>query len=121
MIRFNRKFIAVLLAIWLPLFGGNALAVSITMQSTSGDCHETHAGVMDAHAGHMMPHDQQHDQQQSSHKGCGVCHVACCTYMATAEVAVAKTALSPKFYDASSTQFQSVPPALLDPPPLALA
>ncbi len=39
MLLFIRKYAAVSIAIWLPLFSGNALAASVMMQMENGDCH----------------------------------------------------------------------------------
>lgn len=135
MIRLPRKFVAVLLAIWLPLFSGNALAASVAMQSMGGDCHvvaQTNAAHHDAsmhqhmhHADHLaqqvQQHDHQSDQQQTSHKDCGVCQLACCGYMAAVTVDVAEIQPSAQPFMPAATQFQSFTSAPLDPPPLALA
>jgi hypothetical protein len=134
MLYFNRKLAAVFLAIWLPLFSGNALAVSIAMQSTSGDCHPAqlsryHTQHADTtmhqhmqHAGHhlqqSLQHDQQNVQQSPSHNDCGVCQLACCGYMATVAIDVAEIKPPAQQFALSSTQFQSFNSAPLVPPPL---
>jgi hypothetical protein len=133
MLHLPRKFVAVLLAIWLPLFSGNALAASILMQSNNADCH-TAQPVSDCsqsashqHMHHMQlaAHQEQqnspHDQQDSAHKNCGVCHLACCGYLAAVAIEVAEAQPSAQLFTPSSTQFQSFTPAPLDPPPLARA
>ncbi|MFZ5524273.1 MAG: hypothetical protein ACOY9D_09375 [Pseudomonadota bacterium] len=139
MFRPIRKFVAALLAIWLPLFSGSALAASVQMQMTSSDCHPA-AAQPNQHAlhhdaplyHHASPHDDrvasnqshaagQQDQQNSSCKDCGVCHFACSGYLATAAIKATETRLSTRIYATSSTQFQSFSSAPLDPPPLALA
>ena len=126
------KFIAVILAIWLPLFSGNALAVSIAMQAMGGDHHSVVAqqGEPDAHCASIMQQHAQHaqfaaDQEQAaSHQNpagedCGTCHLACCGYMAAASIEVVETQPSAKPFALLSTQFQSITSTPLDPPPLA--
>ena len=132
-----RQLVAVLLAIWLPLFSGNALAVSISMQTKSGDCHvavvqtnehhSRHASTPDQHAQHFhlaAIRDRSagaHDQKDSSHKDCSDCQLACCGYMATDAFEVAEIQPSSQLFILSSTQFQSFTTTPLDPPPLARA
>ena len=132
-----RKFVAVLLAVWLPLFSGNALAVSMVMQTKGGDCDVMQQvsppsqHVPDLHMHMHMNHVQpvadephsagQHDSQGSSCNNCGVCHIACSGYLAAVTVEVAGIQLTTQAYTPSSIQFQSHTSAPLDPPPLALA
>jgi hypothetical protein len=140
MIRLSRKFVAVLLAIWLPLFSGNALAALIAMQLKGGDCHAAqpvvaqpgahnlhHDSTMHQHmqlaadksAAHQEQQGHQNDQQQSSHQDCGVCQLACCGYLAAVIIEVAEIQLSAQSFLPVSTQFQSITSAPLVPPPLA--
>lgn len=143
MLHFSRKFVAVLLAVWLPLFSGNALAVSIAMQSMGGDSlvadiqihlHQSHqVATTRQHVQHTQ-HVQNvelaaiqdhsvvaHGQHDSSHKKCGVCHLACCGFMATVAIEVAEIKPDAQLFVSSSTQFQSFYSAPLVPPPLARA
>lgn len=141
MSRLFRQIVAVLLTIWLPLSGGNALAVSIVMQSNGNGCH---AGVVqsdekmphhtsaqqrhmqhsqlavnqDQAAGHFDQENGQHDHQSSSCKNCGVCHLACCGYLAAVAIEVAEIQPLALSFAASSARFQSVISIPLDPPPL---
>ncbi|MEO8332535.1 MAG: DUF2946 domain-containing protein [Gallionella sp.] len=137
MLRPIRKFVAVLLAIWLPLFSGSALAASVAMQTTSGDCHPVAAQAIQHHAHHVSTshhhdqiyhdqmaasHDQspgQQDQQNPSCKDCGVCHFACSGYLATVAIDVTEALVLAQTYISSTTQFQSFTSAPLDPPPLS--
>jgi hypothetical protein len=127
----NKKFVAMLLAIWLPLFSGNALAASVAMQAMGDDCPvaaqaNEHPSSHPSTASH---HDQlaagqdlaagQHDQQDSSCKDCGVCHFACSGYLATVSIGVTVTRLLARTYATSSTQFKSYTSAPLDPPPFS--
>jgi hypothetical protein len=132
----NKKFVAVFLAIWLPLFSGSALAASVAMQMTSGDCHPVAVQLNQHHTPHVSTthqHDSlrndllaasqhhasaQHDQQNSSCKDCGVCHFTCSGYLATVSIKVTETRLLTQTYTTSSTQFHSFTSAPLDPPPL---
>lgn len=132
MFHLNKKFVAVLLAIWLPLFSGNALAASVALQMTSGDCHPAVAQPNEHPSSHLSTvshHDQfaagqdqpagQHDQQDSFCKDCGVCHFACSGYLATVDIKVTEVQLLARAYATSSTQFQSYTSAPLDPPPFS--
>ncbi|MCX7192611.1 MAG: DUF2946 domain-containing protein [Proteobacteria bacterium] len=109
-----------LLAIWLPLFSGSALAVSVSMQMPHGVCHE--AGM------EMMQDDQQHDQsnsdqpsdqQNSSCSNCGLCHLACSGYLGVQKI------MSPGVLQAAASvtpylfSFYSISSTPLVPPPLA--
>jgi len=138
MFRPIRKFVAVLLAIWLPLFSGSALAASITMQATNGDCHPL-AVQQNEHLAQQVSithhHDPRHnvqaaasqghleggqqDHNSSSCKDCSVCHFACSGYLATATVKLPENRLPTHAYATSSTPFQSFASAPLDPPPLS--
>ena len=123
-----RKFVAVLLAIWFPLFSGNALAVSVAMQSQHGECQLVvvqqgeHPAQLANPELSTQHHGQQHNQpdhQNTSCKTCGVCHLACSGYMATATVKIAADQSSARCFAPASTLFQSITSAPLDPPPLA--
>jgi hypothetical protein len=135
MFRLSRKFVALLLAVWFPLFSGNALAASIFMQTMNGDCHTVQTGEHHTHhvstAHQHMQHmhlaanqaqaTEHHDQQNFSHKNCGVCQLACIGYLASATITVAAAQPSALSFTLSSTQFQSITSTPLDPPPLARA
>ena len=126
MFRPYRKFIAVLLAIWLPLFSGSALAASVAMQTMGGDCPAATAQANEPNAHH---HDQssanqdqssgQHDQQSSVCQDCGICHFACGGYLAAIAIKATEARPSAITYASFSTQFQSFTSAPLDPPPLS--
>jgi Protein of unknown function (DUF2946) len=129
-----RKYIAVMLVIWLPVLSSNALASSVAMQAMGSDCHL--AGVQsgeissqqlsNAHdhsqfaASHSHETDQ-HDQQDSSCKNCGVCHFACSGFMASLSLTETKNQLLIPGYTFFSKDFQSFSSAPPNPPPLARA
>jgi hypothetical protein len=137
MFSFLKKLVAVLLAIWLPLFSGNALAASVPMQMANGNCHPVvaqsnkHALHHDTALHHQVsPHDGQtassqshatvqQDQQNSSCKDCSVCHFACSGYLVTAAIDASEILLSSQKYHASPVLFQSYSSVPLDPPPLS--
>ncbi|HSM98126.1 MAG TPA: DUF2946 family protein [Gallionella sp.] len=129
MTRPSKRFVAVLLAIWLPLFSGNVLAAAITMQSMGGDCHVAQSDVMQPAAQHthhnmdqqMQQHDHRNDQPQTSHKDCGVCQLAGSGYLAAVIIEVAEMQMSALSFTPAPAQFQSHTSAPLDPPPLARA
>jgi len=143
MLRTFKKFIAVLLAVWLPLFSGNALAVSVAIPMMGGDCpmaaqqggHDSqqastaHQHTQPPHlAAHQDPsaedcgqHNNHQDQQSSTHGNCGVCQLACCGYMAAATIKTTKAQPLAQLFTPVLTQFQSTTPTPLDHPPLARA
>jgi ferredoxin len=116
-----RKYIAVLLALWLPLFSGGVLAESLSMQLQRGSCHEA-AQSTDEHIHHPLASaavdDQSADQQGTSCNACGVCHLACSGYLAGSDLsgpAVQRAAISVTSYLLSFHSITSIP---LLPPPL---
>jgi len=122
MSNFVRKFTAVLLAIWLPLFSGGALAASVSMQMQSGSCHEADMETMqdmdEYH--HAMSDDQSsvHDQHGTSCTVCGVCHLACSGYLgvhAIKNMEILQLAILVTPYLFSFHSITSIP---LVPPPL---
>jgi hypothetical protein len=131
-----RKFVAVLLAVWLPMFSGYALADSIVMQNMHGDCHgvqqvmhpSQQVSDLHQHMHHVQPgaseHQPagQHDSQSSSTcNNCGVCQIACSGYLAAVTIDVVEVQPSLQSFTLFSTQFQSFISAPLVPPPLARA
>lgn len=131
-----RKLIVVLLVIWLPLFTGNALAMSIVMQSSGNACHVKVAPQAVQHEQHATGHQHHHmdmsaeavADQQSAHpaeqghsadKDCGICHLACCSYLATVSSDILSLPFSAQQFQLASLQFQSISLTPLDPPPLA--
>ncbi len=109
-----RKFIAVLLAIWLPLFGASALATTISMQH--GSCHEADMEAM------QIAGDYHHtDQDKQPCENCGICQLACCCYLGVQEIRAqdmlqAAVSITPYLFS-----FHSLTSTPLVPPPLACA
>lgn len=133
MLRLPKKFSAVLLAVWLPLFGGNALAATIVMQPMNGDCHgaqqvshsSQHVSALHQHMHHaqLAASGNQpagpHHSQDSPCNNCGICQIACSGYLASLVTDFKEVQLSSQSFTLSSAQFQSYTSAPLDPPPLA--
>lgn len=110
-----RKYIAVLLAVWLPLFGGSALAASVSMQMQPHDaCHD-----MAAMQGDQAHSDQSDDQHESSCSACGVCHLACSGYLGAQQIKVLEVLQSASSATPYLFSFHSITSTPLVPPPLA--
>ena len=101
-----KKLIAILLAVWIPLFGGNALAASISMQHTS--CHHAEMTMADQNA------SDNHDASCGS-----ACHLACCGYLAVERVAALPLRQSGELATPYLFSFDSITSIPLLPPPLA--
>ena len=118
----SKKFIALVLAIWLPLFSGNALAMSVAMHGggqpvlVQQDLHQSHQHQSNTSQDHSASH---HAQQKSDCNKCGVCHFACSGYISAATIILAEA--QPYSVPSSflSATFQSFASAPLVPPPLA--
>ncbi len=132
-----RKFIAVIMAIWLPLFGDNALAESIAMHAKGGSCHAV-PQQQNGHHSHQAsaPHQHMHqahfaanpdlssshqDQQNSSCKDHAICHLACCGYVAGSVSLI----VAPQQADRNFAPYLDAPRTLtlplFDPPPITRA
>lgn len=106
-----RKFVAVLLMLWLPLFSGNAMALSLSMQLQTPDVEMSHDSCHE-----MQPADPS---DQHSCLDCGVCHLACSAYLGVqtiGELSAQPSAIAttPYFF-----AFHSITSTPLVPPPLA--
>lgn len=134
MLRPIRKFVAVLLAIWLPLFSGNALAESVAMQPKAEDCHA--AAQQNEHLSHQAPamhqhvHQAQlaenhapssdhHDQQSSSGKNHVICHLACCGYVAVSVSVIIAEQQADRVFAPYLDTPRTLTLPLFDPPPIA--
>ena len=131
-----RKSIAVLLAIWLPLFAGNALAASITMQLMGEDCHTIHSGhtrselpshgaVRHTHTGqriaHIAPCDQLNGSGKPLYKNCssGICSYSCAGHITASSIEIAVVDIPSLPATLVWVRFQSAFYVPLLPPPLA--
>lgn len=118
-----RKFIAVFLAIWLPLFSGAVLAASVSMQMQSGSCHVAGMAAMqdmDEYQ-HAVSYDQSaaQDQHEPSCTICGVCHLACSGYLGVQAIKTPEILQSPLLVTPYLFSFHSITSTPLVPPPLA--
>ncbi len=120
----SKKFIALVLAIWLPLFSGNVLAMSVAMHGGSQpvleqqSLHQSHQPQSNINQEHSAAH---HAQQKSDCNKCGVCHLACSGYISTATITLTEVQPCSVPYSFLSASFQSFTSAPLVPPPLARA
>lgn len=131
MSKLTRKFVAVLMLLWLPLSGASALAATISMQASHGACHEAamaqmHHADAGEHQHHhaddsAMQHDQSAGDQDSSGNSCGVCHLACGGYLAVPALAVPALQSAAPMAASYAVSFRSINPVPLLPPPLARA
>lgn len=129
MFRSYRKFIAVLLLLWLPVFTGSALAASVTMLLPQDSCHEAAMSQNMSHeAMNMGEHHMHHgdmpattDEHSPSCSACGVCHLACTGYMAVPDIALVAVQTAARDATPYLVAFHSVTSAPLLPPPLARA
>lgn len=111
------KFLAVLLAFWLPLFSGNALAASIEIrvkqiEGAAGQTLHKHCAATQ----HAV--SSQADQHAAHPYQCGSCHLVCCGFLATAVLVLLEPTPSAQSYTPVVSQFQSISLTPLDPPPL---
>lgn len=123
MSRLSQKIIAVLFAIWLPLFSGSALAASVTMQMPAGHCQDEAMQMadmddMDMSDMHAMSGDS--DEHVPACNNCGVCHLACTAYLAVPTLNMAALPATLSVVTPYLVAFHSFTSAPLLPPPLAL-
>lgn len=105
-----KKFIAIMLVIWLPLFSGDALAVAVSMEP---GCQMHAMQKQSATARHI------HDGGMSCH-ACGFCHLAGTGYLAVSQTMLIfpdRTGKLDSFYPSA---YRSAALPRLDPPPLAV-
>jgi hypothetical protein len=127
MTRTTRKFIAVIMLLWLPVFTGSALAASVSMQLPQGECHEAAM----SHEAMNMDMDMSMDEHQmhhgdapapaGEHNSCGVCHLACTAYLAVPGVTLAAVQIAAREITPYLVVFNSVTSVPLLPPPLVRA
>lgn len=134
MTRSTRKFIAVIMLLWLPVFTGSALAASVSMQLPQGECHDaamSHEAMnmdmsMNMDMGNMTMDMSEHQPAPASNHGpscndCGVCHLACTGYLVVASVFLADVQTAAREITPYLVVFNSVTSVPLLPPPLVRA
>ncbi len=123
-----RKFIAVILLLWLPLFSASALAESLAMQLQRGDCHESSEMKIAMPHDDMIEHGLMHNnamqasgEDDSSCTSCAICHVACSAYLNAPVFAMRIIETDSQAVISTPETFVSHLSAPLDPPPLVAA
>jgi hypothetical protein len=129
-----KKFIAVIMLLWLPVFTGSALAASISMQLPQGECHEaamSHEAMnmdmtMDMNMDMANMNMDEHQpvpagEHSPSCQDCGVCHLACTGYLAVSSVSMAHVQTAALEITPYLVVFNSVTSVPLLPPPLVRA
>lgn len=135
-----RKFIAVLLALWLPFFSGSVLAASVSMQLSAGQMQQSHADIADMAMPDIMPDmqhgdgcehhtvssaTQDHGATQHHHgtscNACGVCHLACSGYLAVSALSGLTVQQPGALLAVYLLSFDSITNIPLLPPPLVRA
>lgn len=109
MSRTFKKLLAILLALWLPLFSGNILAAAMHVPA-HGACHEM-AAMQDSHT---------HANQDADQKPCN-CHQACCCYLGVQEISVSAALQTADSIPPYLFSFHTVSSIPLLPPPLKFA
>jgi hypothetical protein len=129
MTRSARKFIAVFMLLWLPVFTGSALAASVSMQLPQGECHDaamSHEGMsmdmaMDMANMSMDEHQPVPAEHSPSCTDCGICHLACTGYLTVPSVAITAVQTTAREITPYLVVFNSVTSVPLLPPPLVRA
>ena len=107
-----RKFLLIVMMLWLPFYTGAAAAMVICKQNLSDpatqhsmhaghdDAQASHAGhgdAMSGHAGHSDDgHGKQHAQKTTDCNQCALCHIACAPWLG--QSAAASLVPSPEHY-----------------------
>jgi hypothetical protein len=134
MTRSTRKFIAVIMLLWLPVFTGSALAASVSMQLPQGECHDaamSHEAMnmdmaMDMNMDMSNMSMDEHQPVPAGEHGpscndCGVCHLACTGYLTVTGVSAAVAHTAAIEITPYLVAFNSVTTVPLLPPPLVRA
>ncbi|MGC2164486.1 MAG: DUF2946 family protein [Gallionella sp.] len=124
MSRPTQKIIAVLFAIWLPLFSGSVMAASVAMQVPSGHCQDESMRKVDMDMSDMNMGDMHHmsdpsDEYAPACNACAVCHLACTAYLAVAALDMAAVQVGVRDFTTFQVTFFSVSSTPLLPPPLS--
>ncbi len=122
MSRLTQRIIAVLFAIWLPLFSGSVMAASVAMQVPSGHCQDASIQMADmdmTDMGDMQHMSDPSDEHTPTCNTCAVCHLACTAYLAVPTLDMAAIQAGVREFTPFQVAFFSVSSAPLLPPPLA--
>lgn len=136
-----RKFVAVFLMLWLPLFSMSAVAMvacphSMNAGDSGADTMRNSMlssviapdmdGMADMDATEHSAHLQQHDHHSQPTSGqmhdcgqCGVCHIACSPGLVSTAAQIVVNVV-PADSMPVNTRFLSITLPIFDPPPLVL-
>jgi MinD superfamily P-loop ATPase len=120
MSRLSRKFVAILMLLWLPLSSGSALAATISMQLPQDSCHEM-AGMQSMGGMDMGEHHEHSSPDEHACSACGVCHLACAGYLAVPAIELGTVQNGAREATPYLLAYRSITFAPLVPPPLASA
>lgn len=109
-----KKIIAVLLIVWLPIFTGNAQAVSLDMQMP--EC-QMMQQMTHGHAEQM--HDSQADFPEANCNDCGFCHLAYSAYLSMPKLSAPDLSKYAVLLTPYLCSFRSITSIPLLPPPLS--
>lgn len=121
MSHFTKKLLAILLAFWLPLFSGSALATAVTMQLPAD--HGQDAAMQMADMGDCGMDKQQSDtgdQADPACHACSVCQLAGTAYLAVSDLDMMTMSPTARIPVPDAVTFHSFIFIPLLPPPLAL-
>lgn len=110
-----KKIIAVLLIVWLPVFTGNAQAVSLDMQLS-----ECQMMQKMTHEHGQQMHDSQADFPETDCNDCGFCHLAYSAYLSMPKLSAPNLSKYAVLLTPYLCSFRSITSTPLLPPPLSL-
>lgn len=124
MSRLAQKILAIMFAIWLPLFSGSAMATSVAMQLPSGHCQDDSIAMADMDSsgmdlGDMHQMSDPSDEHTPACSICAVCHLACTAYLAVLPLDMSAVQAGALEFTPFQATFFSVSSAPLLHPPLA--
>lgn len=111
-----RRYLAIFLMLWLPIFSGGALAMVACPHTMSHDMSTMSMAEHADHSNHQSPIPVADNLNCDQ---CGLCQIACSPGL-TATLQPAASTLASVENATLINQFRSITLPLLDPPPLAL-
>jgi len=111
-----RRYLAIFLMLWLPIFSGGALAMVACPHMMSHDMSTMSMAEHAVHNNHQSPIPVADNLNCDQ---CGLCQIACSPGL-TATLQPAASTLASVENATLINQFRSITLPLLDPPPLAL-
>lgn len=113
-----RRFLLIIMMLWLPFYTGAAAAMVICKQNLGDSAAATrampanHSGHGDAHAGHgeapgANSHTDQHSYQNADCNQCALCHITCAPWLGQS-AGVSFVPASQQYVGAHSDSFSSL-------------